>query len=674
MGDNGIVGCIVRYRMFLGFLSLAVLALPLITFRGADFYFLVRVDYAFWFSTVLFLVVMYYDLKEYSRVSLYSTLLLEVASFVLVVFARVASLVHTALLFSPGYLCIGRGVAGPGVLVYTYPLMIFAGILCVSVMFMNKLYGGPYVFLEGISLGEFYRLLSLRAGAIFNHPEILAFLLGFTMRLLPEIQWWPRPIGYDTIEYIAHLRDFVDRPSIFGSYYWMGGLRNVPPLLDWLLYPFALLVDPWYIFKLYPSVAYGLLTLLMTAFSRKALGVITRRSLLLAFVAPFSILLLRMSWDLHKQFLATTLFLCALMMLEAGSSFRRHIIAAALLFLSSLASELGAAFTIILSAYVIVRERKLPVSVLYLLLVSASYALIVWYVGKPVATHPVVGVAPPVVGEGPGWESRTLAYMFITFGPLAPLLAMGFDKYANRARYTVYMVAVLLLLSILPWLAPYITPAVGWDRILMTTAVLALPIALPQLGEIKRKEFVAITAVFLALPGFYATMHPSLYYYNRDLFTPLYRMPHGMAPSPPSIEIFDSALDVAKVARELDLKESPLITGFGWDRFLHLELRNPSTSELVCVPSTPIPDDIWQVLTAHNKSSAYVLLAYTSLEEFNETVRAFLSRTQQLPTRSEVCTALDLKVMVEEVYSNQVFTIFRLKIESITEKIPGKPC
>ncbi|MEM2578493.1 MAG: hypothetical protein QXV88_06400 [Candidatus Bathyarchaeia archaeon] len=664
MSNNGIMGCIARYRMLLSFLGLAVLALPLITFKGADLYFLVRVDYAFWFSTVLFLVTMYYDLKEYSKVSLYSTLLLEVASFVLVVFARVASLVHTALLFSPGYLRIGRGVAGSEVLVYTYPLMISAGILCVGVMSMNRFYGKPYIFSEGISLGEFYRLLSLRVDAFLNHTEILAFLLGFTTRLLPEVHWWPRPIGYDTVEYIAHLRDFIDRPSIFGSYYWMGGLRNTPPLLDWLLYPFALLMDPWYIFKLYPPVAYGLLILLMTVFSRRVLGVSARRSLLVALVAPFSILLLRMSWDLHKQFLATTLLLCALVVLEAGASFRRHMIAAVLLLLSSLASELGAAFTIILSAYMIVGERKLLMAVLYLLLASASYALIVWYVGKPVATHPVVGVAPPVVGEGPGWESRTLAYVLITLGPLAPLLVMGFDRYMGRAKYTVYMVAVLLLLSILPWLAPYITPTVGWDRILMTTAVLALPIALPQLGEIKRKEFVAVTVILLAVPGFYATMHPSLYYYNRDLFASLYRMPNGMAPSPSSVKVFDSALNVARVARELNLKESPLITGLDWERFLHLELRNPSTSELICVSSTPMPDNVWQVLTAHNKSSAYVLLTYTSLEEFNETVRASLSRVQQQSIYSEPC-----KIIVEEVYSNQVFTIFSLKIESPTGKV-----
>ncbi|MBS7613178.1 hypothetical protein KEJ48_02890 [Candidatus Bathyarchaeota archaeon] len=208
-----------------------------------------------------------------------------------------------------------------------------------------------------------------------------------------------------------------------------------------------------------------------------------------------------MSWDLHKQFLATTLFLCALMVLEAGANFRRHAVAVALLLLSSLASELGAAFTIILSAYVIVRERKLPMVVLQLLLASASYALIVWYVKKPVATHPVIGVAPPAIGGVSGLESKTLAYVLITFGPLAPLLAMGFDKYMGKARYTIYMVAVLLLLSILPWLAPYVTPAVGWDRIIMTAAVLVLPIALPQLGEIKRKEIVAVIAILLCSTG-----------------------------------------------------------------------------------------------------------------------------------------------------------------------------
>ncbi len=647
MDDSGIVS---RHRLLLGLLGLAVLTLPLITSGSADFYFFVRVDYTFWSSTILLLAAMYYDLREYSGASLYSTLLLEVMGFVLVSFVRAASLVHSALLIEPGYLCIGCGVAGPQVLVYVYPTMFSAGVLGVGSMLVNRLHGGPYVFSKGITLGELCRSLSLRAGAVLDRSEIIAFLLGFTVRLLPEVYWWPRPIGYDTVEYVAHLRDFVDRPSIFGSYYWMGGPRNIPPLIDWFLYPLALLVDPWYIFKLYPPVAYGLLAMLMTTFSIRVLGISTRRSLLVALVAPFSILLLRMAWDLHKQFLATILLLCALIVLEAGANSRKHVVAAVLLFLSSLASELGAAFTIILSAYVIVREKKLPVAVLYLLLASVSYALITWYVGKPVAEHPVVGVSPPAVGGGTGWESGTFAYVFITFGPLAPLLAMGFDRYAGRVRYTVYMVAVLLFLSVLPWLAPYVAPA-EWDRILMTAAVLALPIALPQLGEIKRKQLAVLTVALLIAPGFYATMHPSYHYYNQLLFSPLYRIPYGMVPSPPYAAVFDSALEAAEFVQGLDLKESPLITGLSWGRFVHLELRNPSTSELAFVLSTPTPHDILQVITTRNKSSAYVLLAFTPLKKFDENLQAFLSSS-----------APSLKATVKEVYSNQFFSVFYLKV------------
>ncbi len=639
--------------------------------RGGDpHYLLVRLDYALWASTLLVLASLYYDLREHRRASILSTLLLEVSGFLLVASARAASLVHS-LMVGPGYLCVGCGLADPGVALYAYPLALAGGVLGVASMALSRLLGGPLVFSTGATLDDVLGALSPLLSPLLERPELLAFAAGFAVRLLPEIHWWPRLVGYDTVEYVAHLKDFAERPSAFGTYFWMVGPRNVPPLLDWLLYPLALLVDPWYLFKLFPPVAYGVLVSLVTALSRRVLGVGTRRSLLVALLAPFSVPLLRMSWDLHRQLLATVLFLAALLVLDSGSGTRRHATAASLLLLSSLASEVGAAYAIILSAYAIVRERRrLRVVSLYALLASASYALVAWYTGRPADPHPVTGLAPPLVGGGLGWEPSVLAYLLITLGPLAPLLAAGLERCSGRAKYTTYTLAALLTLSVLPWVAPHLAVPGEWDRTLMAATALALPIALPRIAEIGRRELAAAVALLLALPGFCATAHPSLHYYVRDLFSPLNRMPWGLVPSPYPAELFDEALEVAGLVGGLDLAESPLVTWEVWCRFLHLELRHPRTSELVCVPREPTPEDLWRVLSGLNRTRAYVLLALTTPERFGESVEAFLSG-EHPPTEGVPPPPRGLGVETAEVYGGRALSLLRVEVVGAREAEPA---
>ncbi|MEM2377668.1 MAG: hypothetical protein QXV05_04020, partial [Candidatus Korarchaeum sp.] len=104
-------------------------------------------------------------------------------------------------------------------------------------------------------------LLSLK-GLIFSSLSALeerrdyltVFLIAFSARFLPELLSWPWLIGWDTPEYVANLRDFVARPNPIDRTIWYGGYRPLPPLLNVILYPLTFIIDPWYIYKLFPPI------------------------------------------------------------------------------------------------------------------------------------------------------------------------------------------------------------------------------------------------------------------------------------------------------------------------------------------------------------------------------------------------------------------------------------
>ena len=223
-------------------------------------------------------------------------------------------------------------------------------------------------------------------------------------------------------------------------------------------------------------------------------------------------------------FIADMFFLVAIIALERGNNFRNHAIAIALLALSSLATEFGAALTIVLSLIVVIKNilkllerrswRGLVLTASYTALALVSYLLILWYMKRPaLAPNPVTGVAPPVVGSFLGHQSEVFAYVIVTYGSLIPLLLIGLDSY-RRLRYCVHLVVIMFILVITPWLMPYTNATLGqWDRLLMTATVFALPIALSQLRVLRRNALIAIYILVLILPGFYATMSPGLYRY-----------------------------------------------------------------------------------------------------------------------------------------------------------------
>ncbi len=637
-------------------------------------------DYAVWFTTIVITLCVVADLKQYcSGRELPLTLMVEMLGLIIVITVRIVSIIHS-LIIDPDNLYIGGLIADFSVLMYTAPSTLAGSLISTGAMILRRIYGDSRdLLIKGLSCLDLLSYLNKFYEKIFRHPIVLAFFIGFVIRLLPEIHWCPYPIGYDTIEYIAHLRDYLLSPGIFKQYFWMGGMRNVPPLLDLILYPFAKIVDPWYVFKLYPPIMYGLLIALIALFSKEVLKLGNKLVMVIALAAGYNLLLLRLSWDLHKQFLGTVLLLVAIIALERGNNFRNHAIAIALLALSSLATEFGAALTIVLSLIVEIKNilkllerrrwRGLVLTASYTALALVSYLLILWYMKRPaLAPNPVTGVAPPVVGSFLGHQSEVFAYVIVTYGSLIPLLLIGLDSY-RRLRYCAHLVVIMLILVITPWLMPYTNATLGqWDRLLMTATVFALPIALSQLRVLRRKALIAIYILVLILPGFYATMSPGLYRYNDDLVKSLYRMPSGLTPLPYSTELLDALSDVASYVRNLYLSEELIITHTSYGRFIHLIVRNPDPAKLVCLPREPTPYDVCRVMHRLNKTNAYISSSlFISPEAFNATINAFLMITKSETIPCGPYSTAEISMTAKPIYRNNWFTVYHIEIRSMEE-------
>ena len=682
MGSDGLMEYVEKYRVYLSIIGfLAVLLAPFVYRDINSPYYLVRMDYIVWFTTIIVLLCTIMDLKYYcSKKGLSLTLILEILGLMIVVIIRFVSIIHS-LIIDPDNLYIGGLIADYIVLKYTIPIMILGSFISMSVMIIHRISGEPKALLsKELSCLDLLSYFNKYFEKILRHPIILAFFIGFLIRLLPEIQWWPYPIGWDTIEYIAHLRDYILSPGIFRSYFWMGGMRNIPPLLDLVLYPFARIVDPWYVFKFYPPIMYGLLIALMALFSKEVLKLDNKLVIVIAFVAGYNLLLLRLTWDLHKQFLGTVLFFAAVIVLEKGNDYKNHIIALTLLLLSSLATEIGAGLTIILSLIIVIKNileflekrgwKRLVLIASYIILSLISYLLILWYLKRPaIAPSPVTGAAPPVIRSFLKHQPDVFAYIIISYGTLVPLLLIGLDSYRRKLRYSVYLVIIMLILVITPWLMPYTEATLGqWDRFLMTTTVFTLPIALSQLRILRRRALIATYILVLILPGFYATMSPGFYRYNDVLVKSLYRMPGGLSPAPVPTKEFDMLLDVASHVRDLDLSKAPIITYIYYGRFVHLEVRDIDQTKLVNIGHEPTLYDVCWIMHRFNKTSAYILIRYTPPEMFNRTVNAFLIDTKREPILCGPYNTTDVSMFAKPVYYNDKYIIFYIKIQESMDK------
>jgi len=135
---------------------------------------------------------------------------------------------------------------------------------------------------------------------------LLSFVLGFVVRLIPEVLSYPYPIGFDTIHYAAMIERGIvwqDGTSVFSMWLLMSILIPVHQVSH---------VDPFALLKVTAPILYALNICGIFFFSRKALGWDAKKALIASFFCVFQLALLRLSWDLYRNMFGLTILLFAL--------------------------------------------------------------------------------------------------------------------------------------------------------------------------------------------------------------------------------------------------------------------------------------------------------------------------------------------------------------------------
>ena len=146
----------------------------------------------------------------------------------------------------------------------------------------------------------------LKLDVSYRRGLLLSFVVGFAVRLIPELLAYPYPIGYDTVHYVAVTKNGVawnHWSSVFSTWLLYAVLSGVHSLLQ---------VDPVLLVKLVAPLLYALNACGVYYFTMQVLGWDARTSLVAALFFVFQLAAFRISWDLLRNALGMALLLFAL--------------------------------------------------------------------------------------------------------------------------------------------------------------------------------------------------------------------------------------------------------------------------------------------------------------------------------------------------------------------------
>jgi len=580
-----------RARFLLPASALLALFLVARSADGGSLAMRVAYDYGVWYSTIVVTVGVLLDLRALGWTYSYcSTLLLSLLSALAVVIGRVSSLAINCTLYLPYDVMplFGSRYTSESFLISLALASVGVSLSLVSLSIHSAL-GRPLVFREGRPANAVIASAWNRLRAAFSITNLYlptSFLLGFILRFIPEVIWWPWHIGWDTVEYVAHLEDFMVRLNPLASYYWMGGLRNIPPMLNLIALVPAYAFGAWAVFKVYPAVAYGLLCLSSALLARRVFRVSGWGAFLTSAITALYVLNLRISWDYQRQLLGSVFMLLSLAVLDGPGRWgaRRAVAAATLLVCSALSHEVTGFFAAIASLAFLLKSAldKEPRGALTgSIALAASVALELWYWGVPFMEVPGVGTLPAgLVSYFDVDASEVISYLFAGFGAVLPLALLSLLERDSRCTYCGIALASLFLAGLSPLLAPYTSVAV-WYRFMIGAAPIASTLAGAWVAKSSagwRFQLAYITLLMvLAFPFAYTVFGATKYAYSMREFPLL-----GLTPLPNDQKYLEDLAEVAEVVKSLD--PGIAVVAPDWvARWVHLSKRNPSPSELVWV-------------------------------------------------------------------------------------------
>jgi hypothetical protein len=209
----------------------------------------------------------------------------------------------------------------------------------------------------------------------FRKGFLLAFVLGFMVRLIPEVLSFPYPIGFDTVNYAARMKNGIVWPHwSFLSSTWLIYIILVP------LYSLTQ-ADPFLLLKIVGPLLYGGSAAGIYYFAWKGLNWSLKKSLFASVFFTFQLAALGISWQFYRNIFGLMLLLFALPFFKKIESKKQLVLLSALslfvVFGHEFASAAMFAITLGLVAIGFSKQEKIP----YKIIIAILPALIVFMSG-----------------------------------------------------------------------------------------------------------------------------------------------------------------------------------------------------------------------------------------------------------------------------------------------------
>jgi len=304
-----------------------------------------------------------------------------------------------------------------------------------------------------------------RAEVSSKHGFFFSLLLGFLIRLAPELLSYPNIIGFDTLRYAVDLKESVI------WYHWSNIFTHTWLLKSLIIPIHRIIQSPIITLKIASTMLYGLNVAGIYYFANKTLKWKTEKSLLTSLLFSFSIASLRISWDLYRNTLGLGILLFALSLIPEIRYLR---IALGFIFLSMLtvfSHELTAASLFFMVILFVLREmRESNKAEALRILVPSLPALIIFLLGVYLGAYPIkYEIKTNVIGVPEIFEPHPLGLFFLTnyLSVSAPV-----EHYSTYPQLALHITSLFALLYVI-WL-PIIIKGFFRDKILDAWTALLL--------------------------------------------------------------------------------------------------------------------------------------------------------------------------------------------------------
>jgi hypothetical protein len=322
--------------------------------------------------------------------------------------------------------------------------------------------------------------------------NLVSFLIPLIVRSVPELLS-PVPIGFDTVIYLVQAKSLSTAPVL---------LPFFSKLLS-ILYSFGL--DLIVLMKILPPIFFATTIFLACLYARKKLGWSKSQTFLLAIIMAFSAAMLRMSWDLHRQSLATILLLVYLYIDPwKNLTIKKAVLSFLLIALIGLLHELVLVTVTVINLYHALLAFKMN-----LFKTGASFAVLAitpiigyeagYYISYPKFVSPneaFIDLLGSWAGDYTSIVSNAVGVLVATFWYALPLAPLGFF----HDRYLTPWMAAMLLGYLTQILIPFsaVRLAERWMLYMAIPLMFYTTNAISKLANPKRFR-VAVTLFTLAI-------------------------------------------------------------------------------------------------------------------------------------------------------------------------------